>query len=442
MINKIFLFDKYNSFKYPKIVNLNEISNISYHPCLVPLNSNINYDFWDKIYELYYESNNLDRIKYLYYLLHYINKNIKIPETFNIPYNAVYNHGTAKIYIYFDDKIIRFYSPFIKLKPETIKLPLFRKIGEINFFYLKLSQIYLKDKQLYFIYEDSIENIDPYKIFSIIDEICYYSDYYDNYFIDKMKAEFSEEPSIQLFSNEKYDFIYSLFIEIIEEAIYYYNVLYPLKYFNNIKNIFIIDFIKLHYLLQPQSSLKIEIDNHINYLLSNNNKEVKDTVDKFYPIFETFKKLPKEEFYKYFYHLDYFLFPLKKASIKTAQTNLEESYKTILEWNKLEYYTDITTYGTMNLYDFLDQYYVEKNLESYIHNVLSESAKKDWKTSSQLIYECYNNIMNNQIPIYSPQASKVENYDDNKLRSNRGYKQNIEEKKNIINKLKDFFSNL
>ncbi|MFN3605301.1 MAG: hypothetical protein ACK4UJ_11390 [Leptonema sp. (in: bacteria)] len=390
-------------------MGLNQIVNISYHPVLVEQKSHINYKYWDTIYNFYYDNKQKNNVEYFYHLLHYINKNFSIPKELEVPFSKTFGHGTAKIKIYFNSEIYNLYSPFVKIKSDSLIVPLLRKISEVNFGQLTLAQIFLKGDHLYFYYEDSMENNDPHKVFSIIDEICYYSDYYDNYFIEKMNVEFAEKPDVKHLLPDELQKIYNQYLEILNEAFEYYEIFKNINYYNNIKNIFLISLLKIHYLLQPQGTLRIEIDNLITQLLQNSKKDIKELVEESYPHLENLKNLSKEKFKEYFYKVDFFLFPLKKANLKTAQSFLKDYYQILADWFQKEYYTDCTTYGILNLLDFLDRYYVEEDIKLYLDSILKESAKKDWKTSATIIFDCYNKILQNSIPSIQTSVHKPNN---------------------------------
>lgn len=94
--------------------------------------------------------------------------------------------------------------PFAKVTETTNKVALYRKVAEINFAPLSLSQIYLKENTLWFEYESPIPLCEPYKVYDVLREICVYADKYDDEFIDKYKTEFLHEPKITpLTENEK-----------------------------------------------------------------------------------------------------------------------------------------------------------------------------------------------------------------------------------------------
>src|SRR5579863_2950832 len=78
-------------------------------------------------------------------------------------------HGSAVINITIDNGILKIHTPFLKL-PADAKIPLMRRVSEINFGTLSLPQIYLKDEELYFHYENPVEMCYPYKVYDIFRE--------------------------------------------------------------------------------------------------------------------------------------------------------------------------------------------------------------------------------------------------------------------------------
>ncbi|GIX42024.1 MAG: hypothetical protein KatS3mg129_1757 [Leptospiraceae bacterium] len=417
----------------------NQLINLSYHEVLNPRISYLNHDFWKEVDKIYYEDKKRNDDYFLYFL-HYVNSKFDYKNK-EIPFRKTFINGASYIDIYFDKEKYIFYSPFIKIKENTFKIPLYRKIAEINFNQLILPQIYLKENDLYFYYEDKFINNDPYKLFSILDEICYYNQFYLEYFIEKFQADYLKEPSIEYFDNSILDKFYNQYMDILNEFFIYYSILREMKYYNNIKNILITTLIKINYTLNVQGTIRILINDYINELYKDCNS-VETQIEEILPKIEELRKISKEKFKKYCYKLEYFVFPNKRADIYLAQDFFKDAYNTIKEWMSKGYYMDITTYSTSILYDFLDLYDVKDFIKKYIEDTLKKIAKKKWEECAKEILILFDNIMNNKIPSMDKEYRPTK--DLTHSRANQIYSTRETEEKekseSFLSKIFDFFS--
>lgn len=86
-------------------------------------------------------------------------------------------HGSAIVNITLENNLFKVHTPFLKL-PAEAKIPLMRRVAEINFGVLSLPQIYLKGDELYFYFQCPVEMCYPYKVYDILREICSNADFF------------------------------------------------------------------------------------------------------------------------------------------------------------------------------------------------------------------------------------------------------------------------
>ena len=111
------------------------------------------------------------------------------------PFRLSATHGSASVEITIEDDRFSIHAPFLKLGDQN-RVPLMRRVAEVNFQSLILSSIALQDDQLYFEYDTVVDLCQPSKIMTVLHEICVYADRYDDEFISKYNATFYREPEI------------------------------------------------------------------------------------------------------------------------------------------------------------------------------------------------------------------------------------------------------
>jgi hypothetical protein len=152
-----------------------------------------------------------DKKEYLqsfYYLLDYINPAFKEKygnaeaTEFYIP------HGSIIVSIKIEDNQLKIAVPFLSL-PEKGKIPMLRQVAVLNFSYLNIIQIKLKEgNKLFFEYACPVDLAEPYKIYDVLEDICYTGDRFDDEFMTKFGAQRIYEPKVTLYDDVLVENVY------------------------------------------------------------------------------------------------------------------------------------------------------------------------------------------------------------------------------------------
>ena len=160
------------------------------------VNMQFNPDCWTKSLKLYWDKKYKESFLEL---LKYTNKKIKNFQTsenvFRIP------HWSIFVDIDFSGSEIKISSDFLDVSSAN-KVPLFRRIVELNFS-LNLTQIKYSEDKFKFEFSCDLELYDPYKMFDILSEICYFSDKFDEEFCEQFWAKNISEASVKEIPDNK-----------------------------------------------------------------------------------------------------------------------------------------------------------------------------------------------------------------------------------------------
>ena len=145
--------------------------------------------------------------------------------------------------------------PFLEFS-DTHKIPLLRKIAEVNFSPLNLAQIKSKNNQLYFKYETPLHLCEPYKIYYVLEEICHNADNMDDELLDLFDVTLLHQPIIKRYDEEVLEKSWGKFQAILEEAFNYIQYFEEkrMEYFN--WDIINITLKKIEYILAPNGKLR------------------------------------------------------------------------------------------------------------------------------------------------------------------------------------------
>ncbi|MCB0376550.1 MAG: hypothetical protein KDD04_11570, partial [Sinomicrobium sp.] len=167
-------------------------------------------------------------------LLDYIDGNIRRsymtePDTcFAIP------HGSVTVQLRITDTDFTVKALFLKVTETTKRVPLYRRIAELNFSSLNLPQIVLDNEVLYFSYDCPIRCCEPYKIYYALKDICTYADMYDDDFVNKFGAVPAEATKTERYDPRVLDRAYAAIKAFLDEAAGFIQYLEEKRYTNSI----------------------------------------------------------------------------------------------------------------------------------------------------------------------------------------------------------------
>lgn len=135
-------------------------------------------------------------------VLRYINsdllKGVKPMKNFEVQRS----HGSATISIALDHDCLRVSAPFLSVA-DAQRVPLLRKVAEVNFEPLNLTQIALNNEELWFCFTADLSVCHPFKVYDAINEICRFADDFDDEFIEKYGATALSEPKTKPLSDKQ-----------------------------------------------------------------------------------------------------------------------------------------------------------------------------------------------------------------------------------------------
>lgn len=195
---------------------------------------------------------------------------------------------------------------------EAMRIPLMRKIAELNFWPLTIAQIKLKANQLTFNYSTTLDTCEPYKIYYVLKEICSTADRYDDELREKFKAKSLVEPKVVYPSPENVAKAWTEANAIIDETFQYQVYFDSQRWQGSTMDFFMIALKRIDLCIQTQGFLKTEME-RVMADLNNGQLSVADrnmTASKF---LKDLQAKGKDAFAKNLYQADVFV--PEKASI-------------------------------------------------------------------------------------------------------------------------------
>jgi hypothetical protein len=363
--------------------------NLSFHETLNRTNKPITTDeSWDKVMASHKEQNFKAVITGI---LNYVDPEL-IPKYGNADQTEFKIwHGSVQVQINISATTFKVTAPFLDIS-ESKKIPLLRKVTELNFSPLNLAMIVLQNNQLVFQYECPLTLCEPYKTYEVLREICIYADSYDDEFISKFDAKWIQTPSITPLSNEKKEEgwkVMQLYISEALEAVSYFETKRAL---DSAWDILAITLMKLEYFLQPQGLLRIELEKTISYLTGNGDP-MPTKISRGKSFLNKLKEYNRADFDADLYSINTFI-PYKiRSNTQGIKNNGENAYaQSKKEMEDKNYFGASMTL----MYQFFNLFYnnnVPNDITALIEKGLKESSGQTWPIAAEKLFKPLEIIM-------------------------------------------------
>ncbi|MCP4131207.1 MAG: YbjN domain-containing protein [bacterium] len=301
-------------------------------------------------------------------------------------------HGSIVLEFDIKDDSFEITAPFLKL-PEKKANIIMRQVSEINFSTIFLSQIYLKENELYFHYSAPLELCEPYKIYYIFYEMCVYADYYDDIFIDEMGAERLRELNVTEFSSQQKEQIWQKFQEYLKEAFDYIEYCQSKRWDFLGLDSALISLMKIDYYMQPQGKLRSDIEDITNKAYDTNTppNELLERIKTM--ITELKTTYTREKFDESTYIPNFLISVKKRAELPVTKDILQKDFedaKTNLSQSAHFSSVIIMLYSIYNLFY---RNSVPLEIETVLNEGLEKAGGQPYEPASKLLFEAFSKVM-------------------------------------------------
>lgn len=355
------------------------------------LQGNLDTSIWTSVTQAWNEKRYIDTF---YGLLDYVNPSLR--NTYGDPSQTEFNipHGSVVVSISLKNEIIDIKCPLVDIS-EATRIPLLRKVAELNFYPLALAQIGLASNQLSFQYSTTLDTCEPYKMYYVLKEICQTADRYDDEFREKFKAKNLVEPNVRHISAEEINMAWAHTNEIIIETFTYLTYFDSQRWFGSSLDFLVIALKRIDLCVQVQGFLKNEVERIITDLC-NNNINITERIQTGRKFLAQLQEMGKEAFANNLYQTETFI-PEKwrtsgeqvKSSIQNALTQTQKFHN---EKNHIGSCIE-------SLYCIYDLFY-KNNMDHAVNNVfigaLTNASGKSWQEASGILLNGLQTISNTQ----------------------------------------------
>ena len=364
--------------------------NLSYFSPINPKKASTKQDEkWDESIALF-KSRHYDQV--VPTLLDYIDSSLKTKKTGNTYEIA---HGSVVIFISQTETELIIKCPFLNIE-EAQKKPLMRRLAELRMYPLNLANLILEGDMVFFTFSCPIHLCEPYKIYSVLREICLYADSYDDELIEKFGAEHLQEPVIFPFSDNLKEEAYRNSQTILSEGLEKFNYYMEKRQAHNAWYTLNITFKKLVFYSEPQGYLRTLIEKAIDGI-QDRKTQFQTRLLNGKSNLEKLKNYPKEKFLSDLYQIETFV-PHKYSSKKeNIRENWEDGYYEAKE--KISNYQFEDACILMQSYFYGLFYYnlVNESISKPISDALAQASQMDWNLAAPILMTGMESIMEDSL---------------------------------------------
>lgn len=314
-------------------------------------------------------------------VLKYIDSKIKKYEVseniFKIP------HWSVFLDIDFSWDFIKISSDFLDVS-EANKIPLFRRVAELSFSWLILTQIKLIDNKLKFDFSCHIDLYDPYKIFDVLWEICYFSDKYDEEFCEQFWAKNISIINVKEIPIERKEKIWLSFQEIISSNFEIIKDLEERRKNNYAWDVISTTYKMIDYVCSPKWSLALRIFEKVSELYSRD-ISLETVIFRWKEFLREISAMPKEDFFKSIYDVNEFIPNRKVVNAEFIAEYLKpgynDAYRDLQSWDIESAYVIFMHILYNSMYYHIMPYWMEKAIVSVIKRYSNIPVNKNTVTN-------------------------------------------------------------
>jgi hypothetical protein len=362
----------------------------------------VNVDYWDEAIDAFDEK--VFR-KSAIAVINYINP--ELLEGVNTENNIeiIQMQGSAEIHVEISQDAFSIKAPFLRIGEKTNKVALLRKVAEVNFSPLTLSQIIRVNDELWFEYEMPLSVAQPNKVYDILREVCVYADDYDDMFIDNYNAEFYKKPKYTALTDDEKETVWNQINGILTDY-KNYSQFFKDKRWNDYEwDITVISLLKISNMPYVHGKLRSDLIEYIGNLF-NGNIDFKFRMDKGTNFMKKLCDKSKEEVMSNVYHAEQFISLRWRSSEQIIKDWAANRLEMVQKYEKDQSSFNLSYYLQFNFLKLIYDYNIEENYKNIINDILEDVSGLEPSNAAPKLSKVFYNMYNGKVNSSSSSIKK------------------------------------
>lgn len=353
------------------------------------LQGNLDSSSWKRVTQAWQERRYEDTF---FTLLDYINPSLR--NTYGDPTQTQFKvpHGSVVVDLAMKNGMIEINCPLVDIA-EATRIPLMRKVAELNFYPLALAQIRLTSNHLTFHYSTTLDTCEPFKIYYVLKEICVTADRYDDEFREKFKAKNLVEPKVKYLSAGETEKAWNSVSEIINETFAYQAYFDSQRWYGSTLDFMVLALKRIDLCAQVQGFLKNEIERVIGEL-NNGNLNINERIQKGRALLQQIQQMGHDNFARNVYRSEVFIPEKWRTNGEQVKSSIKNAYAQVEKFHNERNYIGSCIESLYCIYDL----FFKNNMDNAVNNILigalTNASEKTWEESSGILYTGLQTIMN------------------------------------------------
>jgi hypothetical protein len=358
------------------------------------LQSRMDSSYWPTATDAWKQGRYLDSF---FAVLDYINPTLRKTRGNTSQSEFIIPHGSVVVNLTIKNDSLFVHTPFVSTAG-ALRVPLLRRVAELNFYPLGLSQIKLEGENLNFHYQCTLDTCEPFKIYYVLKEICKTADQYDDDFREKFKTKNLVEPKVTPCTPQEAEQAWKTLQEIVSDTLNFANYFDSQRWYNQTFDILNIGLKRIDFAVQAQGFLKNEIE-RVNAEMANQNTNVMDRNKYARTLLGQFQQLTKEKLAESLYKTEVFVPEKWNLNLESTQKNLEAFANNARKYLNEQNYIMAVMECTYAFYNLYYSNYVEKRISDEINAGLEAASGKSWQEAAPALVIAMNNVMSGNFTI-------------------------------------------
>ncbi len=300
-------------------------------------------------------------------------------------------HGSIVINIHLGKREVYIFSNFLTVPAEQ-RLPMLRQVAEMNSSRLMLPRFVLDGDQLRIEYRCSTSQSHPYKIFTVLRNICQVGDRYDDEFIEKFGATRAYTPQVVPYSTRDVNYIFKAVQTLCKQSLEAIDMYSRQRFYGNAMQVLATAICQIYYVANPQGGLVNKINRAIS-MLSSDDIPILDQLKKGVTTLQEIQLLSKDELASNLYHVNILVSPNMRGTLQTLQKKLADVFKMSLERIQFKDYEQVALRLTYAIYRLFYEYDIPDNINIVLTKGLKQASGKPFKEASITLLQTIDHLM-------------------------------------------------
>lgn len=300
-------------------------------------------------------------------------------------------HGSIIVNIEITDTELKVHAPFLVVPEDGRRVPLLRRVNELNLSQLDLVHLVLEGNELHFKFSCPLELAHPHKLQYMFRELCINGDKYDDEFVTKFGAQRLYTPIISQFPDKELTRVIQGIRDTCRETIDAIEEFEEERKFGIAWHCLAIGLFKISYFARPQGMLDNELDDAVREAWDDD----RDTSLQVREGKEFLQKLAEksdDELASYLYKVELMCSPRRASDIGNLRSNLADAYDAAIK----AFSSDSMECCIRSLLMIYRVYFyndLQSNVDSVFTQALKRSANQNFDSASKVLVAALKRVM-------------------------------------------------